>query len=145
MRFAFLYLSPKLTESSLGEDTLDRVCLALGGKVVAPLVLPSISHLLNHSEWRKQRAGLFAFSVVSEACREQLLPAMAPFVHKVIEHMESSQPEVQWAAIHCGKIVLIVHFEGGQIATDLQPQLQKEFGHRLVPVFLRIVRSPILA
>lgn len=64
----------EITNSDVGEEVLDRLALALGGKTMVPVLFGMLSQLLTNSDWKHRHAALMAISVVGEGCNKYLTP-----------------------------------------------------------------------
>lgn len=64
----------------IGETSLDRIACSVGGKIVLPIVVTSISEMLQQADWRQRHAALMAMSAVGEGCHSQMLPLLSEMV-----------------------------------------------------------------
>lgn len=62
-----------ITNVDIGEEDLDRLAIALGGKVMVPFLFNLLSQLLKNSDWKHRHAALMAISVVGEGCHKVLV------------------------------------------------------------------------
>lgn len=51
-----------------GQECLDRIALALGGKTLVPLASTLLPPLLQDADWRKRHAALITLSQIAEGC-----------------------------------------------------------------------------
>lgn len=63
----------EITNSDVGEEVLDRLALALGGKTIVPILFGMLTQLLSNSDWKHRHAALMAISVVGEGCHKYLI------------------------------------------------------------------------
>ncbi|KAJ2145972.1 importin subunit beta-3 [Coemansia sp. RSA 564] len=99
-----------------GEQTLDRLANALGGKQLLPVAFNYIPQMLASSEWNQRHAGLMAVSSIGEGCLKIMRNELGKIVHMVVPFFTDSHPRVRYAVCNCI----------GQMATDFAPKLQEE-------------------
>ena len=56
-----------------GQESLDRLALALGGNTVAPLASGLLPTLLQDPDWKKRHAALICISQIAEGCVKVLV------------------------------------------------------------------------
>ena len=56
-----------------GQESLDRLALALGGNTVAPLASSLLPTLLQDPDWKKRHAALICISQIAEGCVKVLV------------------------------------------------------------------------
>ena len=56
-----------------GQESLDRIALALGGNTVAPLASSLLPTLLQDADWKKRYAALICISQIAEGCVKVLV------------------------------------------------------------------------
>ena len=56
-----------------GQESLDRIALALGGNTVAPLASSLLPTLLQDADWKKRHAALICISQIAEGCVKVLV------------------------------------------------------------------------
>lgn len=56
-----------------GQESLDRIALALGGNTVAPLASSLLPTLLQDPDWKKRHAALICISQIAEGCVKVLV------------------------------------------------------------------------
>ncbi|KAG0283826.1 hypothetical protein BGZ96_011804 [Linnemannia gamsii] len=104
------------TNSVIGEQAIDRLSRALGGKVILPVIFGYIPKMLaNEQEWKCRHAGLMAISAMSEGCGRVMEGELTKIVHMVVPFLRDSHARVRFAACHTI----------GQMATDFAGPLQK--------------------
>ncbi len=60
-----------------GQESLDRLALALGGNTVAPLASSLLPTLLQDPDWKKRHAALICISQIAEGCVKVLVKTCA--------------------------------------------------------------------
>eukprot|EP00775_Hariotina_reticulata_P003510 gene3510-3780_t len=95
-----------------GQEFLDRISIALGGKALVPAAGALLPVWLADADWRKRHAALICLAQIAEGCSKLML--------------EQIEPLVRWAA--CQAL--------GQMCTDLGPDLQHKCGAAVLPALL---------
>ncbi|KAF9926818.1 hypothetical protein FBU30_003672 [Linnemannia zychae] len=104
------------TNSVVGEQAIDRLSRALGGKVILPVIFGYIPKMLaNEQDWKTRHAGLMAISAMGEGCGRIMEGELTKIVHMVVPFLRDSHARVRFAACHTI----------GQMATDFAGPLQK--------------------
>ncbi|KAF9143232.1 hypothetical protein BGX30_001008 [Mortierella sp. GBA39] len=104
------------TNSVIGEQAIDRLSRALGGKAILPVIFGYIPKMLaNEQEWKCRHAGLMAISAMGEGCGRVMEGELTKIVHMVVPFLRDSHARVRFAACHTI----------GQMATDFAGPLQK--------------------
>lgn len=101
--------------SMYGEQYLDRLSMALGGKVLAApffAVIPQMTS--SQSDWRHRYAGLKAIASIAEGCLDELEDRMEALLALVWPGFTDPHPRVQYAASHAL----------GQLCTDFAGAIQ---------------------
>jgi hypothetical protein len=102
--------------SAFGEQAIDRLSVALGGKAVMPVTTAIIEELLNNKDdWKQRRAAFQTLALMGEGCAKHLKPQIAAVVGMVLPSFEDPHPRVRYAAIHCV----------GQLAVDFAGELHR--------------------
>ena len=57
----------------VGQEGLDRLAIAMGGKTILPLASAVLPNLLGEASWEKRHAALIALSQIAEGCTKQML------------------------------------------------------------------------
>ena len=124
-----------VTMSVLGQQSLDRFALALGGAVAGPILFNHIGSLLTNptGTWRNKYSGLMAIASTAEGCAqdfledhlEGLLAILWPCFHG------SGHPRVQYAACHAL----------GQLCTDFPGRIQEEFARDALSALLSLLQN----
>lgn len=65
----------------MGEQALDRIARAMGGKYTLPVAFTVIPQLLGSSKWQHRHAALMSISAIAEGCQDIMLGEL----DKVIE------------------------------------------------------------
>lgn len=121
-----------LSNYDVGLESLDRLALALGGKVVQPVAFKLIPTFLNNQDWKHRHTGLMTISQTAEGCQEEYEAHLAQIVTMVVALFQDPHPRVRYAAIHCS----------AQLATDFQPGFQQQFHAQVVPALLGGMDDP---
>lgn len=113
-----------------GQESLDRIAIALGGKAVLPVaeaIIPSF--LANTESWVHRHAALLAISQIGEGCQKQIEAKLGQVINLALARFGDPHPRVRWAAINCI----------GQMCTDFGPRIQKEFHASIVPHLIAVM------
>jgi hypothetical protein len=101
--------------SMYGEQYLDRLSMALGGRVLAApffAVIPQMTS--SQADWRHRYAGLKAIASIAEGCLDELEDRMEALLALVWPGFTDPHPRVQYAASHAL----------GQLCTDFAGSIQ---------------------
>ncbi|KAJ1726941.1 importin subunit beta-3, partial [Coemansia biformis] len=101
-----------------GEQTLDRLANALGGKQLLPVAFNYIPQMLAAAEWPQRHAALMAISSIGEGCYKIMRNELAKILQLVATAFGDAHARVRYAACNCV----------GQMSTDFAPLLQEEHG-----------------
>ena len=115
----------EITNADVGDECLDRLALALGGKTLTPVLFQLIPGLLGNENWKQRHTGLMAISLTGEGCERFLQDHLEKVLKLVVPRITDPHPRVRWAA--CNTL--------GQMASDFGPGLQMKF-HEYVNQFL---------
>jgi len=116
-----------ITDNDVGEETLDRFSIAIGGASLIPLFFGSILPTLMQSQiWQERYTGLMVISIIAEGCEKQMKSILQDVVRNVLPFMKDSHPRVRWAA--CNAL--------GQLSTDFQPEFQEKFHDSVLPALI---------
>ncbi|XP_065887453.1 importin-5-like isoform X2 [Dysidea avara] len=107
----------------VGETSLDRLAIGLGGKAILPHVITNIPPMLQSDDWRWRHAALMAVSAVGEGCLKQMREMLEAVVDTILPFCQDQHHRVRFAA--CNAI--------GQLANDFAPTLQRKFHAKVVP------------
>lgn len=113
-----------------GQESLDRIAIALGGKAVLPVaeaIIPSF--LRNEGSWVHRHAALLAISQIGEGCQKQIEAKLGQVIDLALARFTDPHPRVRWAAINCI----------GQMCTDFGPRIQKEFHSSIVSHLIAVM------
>ncbi|KAJ1980936.1 importin subunit beta-3 [Dimargaris xerosporica] len=105
----------------LGEQALDRVARALGGKYVLPAAFQYIPNYLGSPKWPERHAGLMAISSIGEGCGRPMEKELDKILQLVMPYFKDPHPRVRYAACNCV----------GQLSTDFPETVQPQH-HELV-------------
>ncbi|XP_003737866.1 importin-5 [Galendromus occidentalis] len=107
----------------VGESSLDRLAIALGGKALLSSAMEVLAPLLNSPDWKQRHAALMAISSMGEGCKKQMTGMLDQIVEGVLRFLGDSHPRVRYAAINCL----------GQMANDFAPTFEKKFHSTVLP------------
>jgi len=62
----------EVTNYDVGEEALDRLAIALGGKAMMPVLFGIIQEWFPSDDWKKRHAALMAISQSGEGCEAQM-------------------------------------------------------------------------
>eukprot|EP00124_Ichthyophonus_hoferi_P003083 Ihof_evm6s246 gene=Ihof_evmTU6s246 len=114
------------TNSTVGEQMIDRLACALGGNAVFPAAFSHILGMIQSSDWKFRHAALMALSAIGEGCSKAMEEKLAQTVHGIIPYLQDPHPRVRYAA--CNAL--------GQMATDFAPGFQEVFPATVIPALL---------
>lgn len=114
---------------AIGESALDRISLALGGKILLPILLNDLTTMLSQPDWQSRHAALMAFSSAGQGCRDHLMRVIDKVVNGILNYLGDAHPRVRHAA--CNAI--------GQMATDFQPEFESKFHAQVIPALCRLL------
>jgi hypothetical protein len=78
-----------ITNPDIGEEALDRLALALGGKSLVPVLFAIIPSLFSNTDWKHRHTALMSISIVGEGCSKYLLPNLTEIVKYVNRHNDT--------------------------------------------------------
>ncbi|XP_021282305.1 importin-5-like [Herrania umbratica] len=107
----------------VGQECLDRLSISLGGNTVVPVASELFPVFLAAAEWQKRHAALIALAQIAEGCSKVMIRNLEQVVSMVLNSFQDAHPRVRWAAINAI----------GQLSTDLGPELQTQFHHKVLP------------
>ena len=108
--------------SVLGQQSLDRFALALGGEAAGSIIYAHITQMLKQatsssSDWRSPFAALMGIASTAEGCAEGFLEdGLAALLEMIWSLFAHSHPRVQYACCHAL----------GQLCTDFPGRIQSE-------------------
>ncbi|RKP36795.1 armadillo-type protein [Dimargaris cristalligena] len=105
----------------LGEQAMDRLARALGGKYVLPISFNLIPTFLGSPKWPQRHAGLMAISAIGEGCAKPMERELGSILQLVVPYFKDPHPRVRYAACNCV----------GQLSTDFPSTIQPKY-HELV-------------
>ena len=123
-----------LSMSILGQQSLDRFALALGGAVAGPILYNHIGSMLNDASgsWRNKYSALMAIASTAEGCAQDFLEDHLEGLLAIVwARFVDTHPRVQYAACHAL----------GQLCTDFPGRIQKEFAHNALSALLSLLQS----
>ena len=113
----------------IGNESLDRISLAMKGKNLVPVLFGIISNMLGNGDWKQRYTALMAISIIGEGCYSALAPVLGEVVKKILVFSNDPHPRVRWA--FCNAI--------GQMSTDFGPQFQNQFSAEVVPSLINLM------
>ncbi|KAL5980787.1 Importin-5 [Asimina triloba] len=108
---------------SVGQECLDRLAISLGGNTIVPVASELLPAYLSAPEWQKHHAALITLAQIAEGCSKVMIKNLEQIVTMVLNSFQDPHPRVRWAAINAI----------GQLSTDLGPELQVQYHHRVLP------------
>lgn len=89
-----------------GQESLDRIALALGGNTVAPLASSLLPTLLQDADWKKRHAALICISQIAEGCVKVLVKNVHGLADMCIQvcHARNLASSVASAAMMCAYV-----------------------------------------
>ncbi|KDE07331.1 hypothetical protein MVLG_02374 [Microbotryum lychnidis-dioicae p1A1 Lamole] len=114
------------TIATIAEQSLDRFAQRLG-KDVFGAVQENLGKLLGKDKtWQVKSAGLSAIAAIAEGCRVQMQGNLEQIINAIVALTGDDHPRVHYAIIYAL----------GQLCTDLEDQVQAEFGQQVLRVFV---------
>lgn len=113
----------------MGENSLDRLACALGGKTILPHIVSHIPQMLTNPDWRYRHAALMAISACGEGCHIQMEQMLPNIVSTVLPYLKDPHPRVRYAT--CNAL--------GQLSTDFAPTFEKKFHDKVVDGLLHVM------
>ncbi|KAH9728478.1 TOG domain-containing protein [Citrus sinensis] len=114
------------SDYGFGQECLDRLAISLGGNTILPVASAVFPGFLAAPDWQKHHAVLIALAQIAEGCSKVMIKNLDQVVSMVLNSFQDPHPRVRWAAINAI----------GQLSTDLGPELQTQFHHRLLPALV---------
>ncbi|CAN6614779.1 importin subunit beta-3 [Trichomonascus vanleenenianus] len=111
---------------SAAKQSLDRLALKLGGKIVLPPLFQWLPTMINSQQWRERHAALMALSNVAEGSRDVMMAELDKILDMVIPLLNDPHARVQWAT--CNAL--------GQMSTDFADFMQRNYGNRVLPALI---------
>eukprot|EP01006_Ploeotia_vitrea_P035162 TRINITY_DN65842_c6_g5_i7.p1 TRINITY_DN65842_c6_g5~~TRINITY_DN65842_c6_g5_i7.p1 ORF type:complete len:1775 (-),score=941.62 TRINITY_DN65842_c6_g5_i7:68-4741(-) len=112
---------------SMGIQCIDRLALALGGKIFLSIAVPIIRQFIKSNNWIHRHAALIAVAEMSDACRKEVQPSLQSIYNMVLPFtVQDPHPRVRWAATHA-----LANF-----AEYFSPELQEEHHSTLMPALI---------
>ncbi|XP_039139952.1 importin-5-like [Dioscorea cayenensis subsp. rotundata] len=113
----------EMSSYSVGQESLDRLSIALGGNTIVPVASEQLPAYFSSPEWQKRHAALITLAQIAEGCCKVMIKNLEQVVNMVLTSFQDPHPRVRWAAINAI----------GQLSTDLGPDLQDQYHHRVLP------------
>ena len=70
--------------STVGEQSLDRLACAIGGNIILPECYKYLPTLLQSENWKERAAALSTVAAIAEGCLDQLRASLADIVNAVV-------------------------------------------------------------
>lgn len=84
------------SDATVAETSLDRLCVALGPRTMAPTVMAGIKELLSREDsWQARHAGLMALSACGEGCKAYFESALKDLITAVLPFLQDNHPRVR--------------------------------------------------
>ncbi|KAH9315236.1 hypothetical protein KI387_023863 [Taxus chinensis] len=110
----------------VGQECLDRLANSLGGNTILPVASELLPSYISDKDWRKKHAALITLAQIAEGCDKVMTKNLEPVVNMIMNSFRDPHPRVRWASINAL----------GQLSTDLDPGLQKQFHQQVVPALV---------
>ncbi|KAK4047556.1 importin subunit beta-3 [Microbotryomycetes sp. JL201] len=114
----------------VAEAALDRIARALDGSVFEPF-LQHVRPMVESSRWQDRHAGLSAIAAVAEGTSLKMQDQLQYFVTLAAGSVKDEHPRVRYAAV----------FALGQMCTDLDGQVQSEYGIDALRAFVTVMNN----
>ena len=114
-----------------GQECLDRVALALGGKTLVPVAGAALPLLMADGDWKKRQAALICLAQIAEGCLKVMLreDVLTQLVQLCLAGAADPHPKVRWAS--CQAL--------GQLCNDLGPVLQETQHATVLPALMSLM------
>lgn len=114
-----------------GQECLDRLALALGGKTMVPVAGAAFPEMMASSDWKRRHAALVCLAQIAEGCVRVMSEeaVMTQLVAMCMQGAADPHAKVRWAA--CQAV--------GQLCTDLGPDLQESQHATVLPVLMGLM------
>jgi len=123
----------EITFYDIALDALDRVALALGGRILEPVLTGLLAQYLSSAAWESRYAGLMGLSQCAEGCAKQFENKLDAIVATVLKLFGDTHERVRWAAVHCI----------AQLSNDFAPGLQIQHHATVMPALMRMLHDPV--
>lgn len=116
-----------------GQECLDRIALALGGKTMVPLAEQALPQLMTDQAWQQRHAALICLAQIAEGCAKVMLQnkQVTGLVQMCKQGLQDPHAKVRWAA--CQAV--------GQMCTDLGPDIQNNEHATIVPALTQVMKD----
>lgn len=125
---------------TFGEQSLDRLSLAMGGETVVPVIFQYLPSMLDdQNSWQSRAAALTAIAAIAEGCREKMQLSLTDVMDKVTPRLLDPHPRVRYTA--CNAV--------GQLSMDFAAPRGKErrmgfqtmFHSTVIPALLQMMQD----
>lgn len=113
-------------EYDTARQSLDRVCLKLGGQSLAAPLFQYLPGMIQSSNWRECFAALMALSSAAEGCVDVLITEIPKLLDMIMPTLNHPHPRVQYAC--CNAL--------GQMSSDFADVIQRIAGDRILPALI---------
>lgn len=114
-----------------GHESLNRVAIGLGGKILMPIANAMLTNCSKGSDWKRQYGVLICLSQIAEGCADVMLQEVDQLIDLCIYRLHDNTAKVRWAA--CYAI--------GRLCTHLGPNLQASNHQKVVPALIEVMRD----
>lgn len=113
-------------EYDAARQSLDRVCLSLGGNSLAGPLFQYLPQMIQSPNWRERQAALMALSSAAEGCVDVLINEIPKLLQLILPLINDDHPRVQYAC--CNAL--------GQMSTDFADVIQRNNGDQVLPALI---------
>ncbi|KAJ2722638.1 importin subunit beta-3 [Coemansia sp. Benny D115] len=110
-----------------GEQTMDRLAIALAGKQLLPIAFNFIPQMLGSSEWNQRHAALGVIAAIGEGCYKIMRGELVQILTLLAPAFDDAHPRVRYAACNCA----------GQMSTDFASTIQDKHSDLVLPQLLK--------
>lgn len=110
---------PDDSDADWAEESLNRICIAMGGKACLPIIFKiAKTYLAKQDSWRHRMVAARAVAISAEGCHDELFPQLPEFLTSVIPRlMKDPHP-----CVRCSVTYLV-----GQLSTDYKKKFTSKF------------------
>eukprot|EP00040_Diaphanoeca_grandis_P033046 m.201493 g.201493 ORF g.201493 m.201493 type:complete len:1122 (-) comp32797_c1_seq1:134-3499(-) len=125
---------------TFGEQSLDRLAIAMGGKAVLPIAFNFLPKMLvDMDSWQQRAAALTAIAAIAEGCSIEMQPSLDDIMKFVTPRLTDPHPRVRYTA--CNAV--------GQLSIDFAAPVGKEnnvcfqtlFHAQVIPALLTMMKD----
>jgi hypothetical protein len=78
------------SNESVGQDTLDRLAISLGGRAILQHIMTTLPAMFKSGDWKHRHTALMAVSVVAEGCYKEMVKVLDQVVEFIIPFCQDS-------------------------------------------------------